>query len=173
MVIRQKINIFAAAMISSKQFNINLRSAAQAGKPLEFKLDDIFFEELDQQEILRGDAVATLVVSLTSGGFFELRFDIQGRITVACDRCLDDLDFVIDAQDIRKVASFDAISDDEETPVLHRDGTYDISWDLYEIAELSLPIQRMHEANECNAEMMARLAELSTTADNLDEDEEV
>ena len=34
---------------------------------------------------------------------------------------------------------------------------YDASWDVYEIVELSLPIQRTHQVGECNEDMLSRI----------------
>ena len=35
---------------------------------------------------------------------------------------------------------------------------YDLAWDIFETALLSLPLQRVHDIEDCNPEMVAMLS---------------
>ena len=108
----------------------------------------------------------TVIVAQTAGDFFRVSYKLKGEVRVACDRCLDDLDLEIDTSDNIKVyygdASLQIEEDIRELPA--GSNIYDISWDIYEISESSLPLKRMHERSLCNQDMITRLHEM--TANN-------
>lgn len=151
-------------MVSEDTLIIDLETVAREGKVLNFSLDNSYFERLDQEEISGGQVNVVLNVKRTEGGFFSLRYQVEGGVEVACDRCLDSFTLPVDAADEVKVFFEEpsAAYDNEDVRILpSRTTNYDTAWDIYEIACLSLPVQRVHPEGECNSEMMQRLEEMN------------
>lgn len=150
-------------MASTNDLHIDLLAAARNGSPLRFNLSDDFFEALEQNEIIGGALDVTIIVAQTAGDFFRVSYTLMGKVRVACDRCLDDLDLGIEASDNVKVCYGNALlQEDEDVRELPAgSNVYDVSWDIYEIAESSLPLQRVHEEDECNLEMIEKLRSLA------------
>lgn len=139
--------------------NINLSKIPADGMKLEMTLDGDFFTALDQDRIKGGTVKVNLNIREHSGEVYTLKFVIQGEVTVECDRCLDDLALVVDAEETIKL-TYDDESDsaaDDIKFIPKNTNMYDASWDVYEIVELSLPIQRTHQVGECNEDMLSRI----------------
>ena len=147
-------------MPSTETLKKDLRELAKRGETQTISLTDSFFQELDQDEITGGDLQVKLNVRETAGDIFEVSIVIDGQVVVLCDRCLDELTLPVGVEDKLKIyaGNEDLIPDDDDIRVLEGSGyVYDFSWDIYELAELSLPLQRVHKEGECNPEMMERL----------------
>ncbi len=137
---------------------INVRNIKAAPLHRTFKLDDKFFNDLDQNEIKGGNAEAVLTLSHTMGSSYEATYTIRGTVTVACDRCLDDLTIPVDVEKtiVLKDEANDSPTPDDNTQYVEN-GCYDAAWELYELIELSLPIQRVHDIADCDPEVIKRL----------------
>jgi len=115
----------------------------------EFLVDDAFFEELDYSEIKKGD----LKVSVTLNKHETMLifdFDIDGKIQVACDRCLD-LFYMPVAGQNKLVVKFGKVSAEESDElVIIPESEHKFSLDkfIYEYISLLAPIQRLHPENE-------------------------
>ena len=139
--------------------NINLSKIPSDGMKLEMTLDGDFFTALDQETIKGGNVKVNLNIREHSGEVYTLKFVIQGEVIVECDRCLDDLALVVDAEETIKLTyndESDSTADDIKF-IPKNTNMYDASWDVYEIVELSLPIQRTHQVGECNEDMLGRI----------------
>lgn len=134
------------------------------------RMDNAFFEELDQEEILGGDAKAHVVL-VQKEHSAALTISIIGTVEATCDRCLDPVTIPVEIEDevVVKIGVAPEELDENiwlpaEEPVL------DLAWLLYEDVELSLPLVICHREGECNPEMQELLrAHAATIAD---EDEE-
>lgn len=103
--------------------------------------------------------------------FFMLHFDVDGNVTVPCDRCGDDFQLRLwDEFDlVIKLMGEDAgeIEDEDDVVFIPRSETViDISGWLYEFLMLSVPLQHIHPdlANGkpgCNPEALDLLDKLS------------
>lgn len=143
-------------MPSMDNLQIDLMAASRKGEVLHFELADDFFSSLDQDEICGGEVLVGLRVRSLADGCYQLDFSIRGYVSVICDRCLDELKREIDVSDSVKVTEYDT-EDPDVKSMTGKNGLYDISWDVYEMTELSLPIQRVHPEGECNEDMLSRL----------------
>jgi uncharacterized metal-binding protein YceD (DUF177 family) len=95
-------------------------------------------------------------------GFFELHFLTKGFVTVSCDRCLDDMEQPIEADNVLTVKLGDAYSDDDDTVTIdENEGILDLSWFIYEFIMLAIPIKHVHAPGKCNSAMTQKLEELS------------
>ena len=157
MRISQECSIFAVAMQSDKLLNINLAQASEAAERLHIELTDRFFADLEQEEISGGDIHAEIFVKASAGDIYNVDINVNGHVTVACDRCLDPLNIDVETSDTLKVK--DADPEDSDAPeMLYLEAgkqCYDFSWIVYEIIETALPMQRVHPDGECNKEMLS------------------
>ena len=64
----------------------------------EFTLDEEFFRNLQTSEVQKG-ALNVFIDVCREQGSFVLTFRTEGSVTVACDRCLDDLELPISSVD--------------------------------------------------------------------------
>ena len=119
-----------------------------------------FFESFENEEILDADLQIRISVE-KSGRYIGVDCDIEGVLTVECDRCLELLKMPVDEQ-VRLSVKFG----DEEVSVMGQEGErevifvkeddaqLDMSQIIYDYSCLALPMQRMHEEGECDPEAM-------------------
>ena len=148
-------------MSKLEQFNVDLKALSQGDNILSFVLDDAFFEAIEAPTVRRGRLQTTLTIHRTED-YFDLDFHTEGLVTVACDRCLDDLEQPISADD-HLVAKFGTAysEDDELVIVAENEGMLDVSWFIYQFVELSIPLRHVQAPGKCNPAMMKALEEHS------------
>ena len=148
-------------MSKLEQFNVDLKALSQGDNILSFVLDDAFFEAIEAPTVRRGRLQTTLTIHRTED-YFDLDFHTEGLVTVACDRCLDDLEQPISADD-HLVAKFGTAysEDDELVIVAENEGMLDVSWFIYQFVELRIPLRHVHAPGKCNPAMMKALEEHS------------
>jgi len=144
-------------MDTSSRFKILLRDLPDEGASHEWHLDDAFFEALDQQVIEHGDLDATLRVKQASGAF-DLAFRVKGNIQIPCDRCLELMTQPIDTEATLKACLGDHFEDDGDLITIPSDeGEFDVSWNLYEVIALAIPIHHVHPDGQCPEEVEGML----------------
>ena len=148
-------------MCSLESYKIDLKGLTQDLTVLEYDLDDAFFRAVDAPEVSRGRVHVSLSIRKASG-FFELSFHCEGIVTVACNRCLDDMELPVTA-DHQLVARLGSAysEDDDHVTVDEHEGVLDVSWYIYELIALAIPIQHVHESGQCNEAMIHALEEHS------------
>ena len=139
-------------MNSTTAYKIDLTALKQGLYHYDFKLDDAFFQGLDQQEIHGGDVDAKVAVSVLHSGFM-LNITLKGIVRVICDRCLDEMEQEFIGEEQLQVKLTKVQTDDDIIAVDPDDGMLDLSWLLYELTEISLPIVHSHQQGECNPQM--------------------
>ena len=155
-------------MQSENLLNINLAHVAEAAKRLDIELTDRFFADLEQEEISGGDIHAEIFVRATAGDIYNVQVKVKGNVIVAGDPSLDPLQIEVEASDTLKVKDADP-EDCDADDMLYLEANnpcYDFSWQVYEIIETSLPMQRVHPEGECNKDMVSYIL----TDDNEDDD---
>ena len=138
--------------MEQNQFEINLNMLKQ-GVVIErtLSLDDAFFAGLDQKEILAGDVEAR--VKLTPVGHnFVLDIEEDGVVRVVCDRCLEEMEQEVEVTE-QVLVKLSAVEDDDFVAVDPASGVLELSWLLYELIEINLPIVHSHQEGECNPQM--------------------
>ena len=118
-------------------FVVNLISLAPGKNRFEWHAGAEFFEAFGNADILDADLEVT-AVAVCHGLTAEVECEIAGSVTVACDRCLEDL-----------VIPVETSFGESYTP---EGGELDLSQDVYDYVCISLPLQRMHPEGECNQE---------------------
>lgn len=110
----------------------------------EWHADGKFFEDFGNSEILGADIQVSARINWR-GVTAEVACGIKGSVTVACDRCLENLDLPVET-------SF------EESYV--PDGAeLDLSQDVYDYVCISLPLKRVHPDQGCNQDTIGYLSE--------------
>ena len=118
-------------------FVVNLTSLAPGTNRFEWHAGAEFFEAFGNADILDADLEVTAEV-VSHGLTAEVACEIAGSVTVACDRCLEDL-----------VIPVETSFEESYTP---ESGELDLSQDVYDFVCISLPLQRVHPEGECNQE---------------------
>ncbi len=116
-------------------FVVKLSSLAPGTNEFEWSTSPEFFEYFGNNEILTSD-VSVSVEVCNHGLTVDVSCDIEGSVTVACDRCLADLEMPIET-------FFD------ETYTAEGD-ELDLRQDIYDYICTALPLQRVHPEGECD-----------------------
>ena len=139
------------------KYNVDLKGMKAVSLDLEFNLDNAFFADIDGEEFQKG-AVNAKVTVKKNKDVFDFRFVLAGRVTVPCDRCLDDLDIEVDAENTLRVKLGDEYADEGDIVVIpEQEGDFNLAWYLYELIALALPLKRVHAPGKCNHEMTGKL----------------
>ena len=124
----------------------------------EYRLDNQFFLDLDASEVQKGQVNVILKVRKTSG-VYQLDFHTKGKVVVICDRCLDEMEQLIETEDQLKVKLGSEYSEvDDIVVVPEEDGYINVAWFIYEFIALSIPMKHVHAPGKCNKEMVNKLS---------------
>ena len=142
------------------KFIISLNGLAAGESRFSWHAGKEFFEEFGNTEILAAD-IDIEVVAEKSGRYLGIDCEVDGKVTVECARCLEDLDIMIGTDIMLSVKyGSEENSDDHqegEREVLfvpQDEAELDLSQIIYDYVCLSLPMQRVHEDGGCNPETM-------------------
>ena len=149
-------------MCQTELYKIDLKGLTQEVTPLEYQLDDQFFQSIEEAQVQGGSLHVSGSIRKAIG-FFELELHTNGIVRIPCDRCLDLMDQPIDT-DLRLTIKLGTEPEegDDYIVVDERDATLDTSWYIYESIVLAVPIQHVHQPGHCNVAMSEKLQELST-----------
>jgi uncharacterized metal-binding protein YceD (DUF177 family) len=148
-------------MCRLEQLKVDLKALKDSVSVVEVDLDDRYFSALDGSQLEHGSLHVSVSIRKMAG-FFEFLFHTEGSVTVTCDRCLDDMDQPIVADNKLVVRLGDTYSEDDDTVTVdENEGIFDMSWFIYEFTMLAIPIKHVHAPGKCNSVMTQKLAELS------------
>ena len=119
-------------MCNLEQFKINLKALKQDETPLQWELDDSFFQQLEGAQLQSGSLHVSGSIRKTVG-FFELQLHTVGTVRIPCDRCLDVMDQPLEA-DLRLVVKLGSEyqEDDDLITVAEDEGILHTAWFIYE-----------------------------------------
>ena len=130
--------------MSEKAPHIILLDKLELGEHLfDFQLDNAYFSEIENSELLGGEVKVEAHLNLREYDF-DLDVTVKGLVQVTCDRCLDTMDVAINAEESEWEW-------DEEPKLI------DLSWLAYELIIVNLPLVHSHQDGGCNPEMDALL----------------
>ena len=137
----------------SKKYFVELRSLKNFPHNEQFAVSDEFFD--DEKPDIDGGNLRVDVEVRKLGEGYSIDIHVEGTVKVACDRCLGELDMPVEADMQLRAKDDDGLDYDDEDMVLMSpsDTGVDIEWNIYEMAELALPVQRVHEEGECDEQM--------------------
>ncbi|MCM1313439.1 MAG: YceD family protein [Bacteroides sp.] len=144
-------------MDKKENYIIDLTDSRIIGASYEFVIGDSFFEQFGGA-ISRGN-VHTVVKCEYSGSLFRFTIHSEGQVVTPCDRCLADVELMIDTTDVLVAKLGTAYSDDGDSVTVDmNDGELDLSSFIYEFITLSLPIKCVHEDGGCDVDMISALS---------------
>ncbi len=129
-----------------KAFNIPFMGLKKDVHHFQYIIDSNFFQEFENSPIEEGVLEVDLEFN-KKHNFFELNFQIEGKIRTQCDRCSDDFYMAIDFEEeaIVQMQNAENTSDEKELDILTipNDSTaINVAHLIYEITVLSLPIRK-------------------------------
>ena len=130
-------------MIDEKSHIVALDSLELGAHVFDFQLDNAYFGEIENSELLGGEVKVEAHLNLREYDF-DLDIAVKGLVQVTCDRCLDEMDVAIDAEE-------NEWEWDDEPKLI------DLSWLAYELIIVNLPLVHSHQDGGCNPEMDALL----------------
>lgn len=148
------------------KYSIPIHGLKEGHHDFVFDIDSDFFESFEESEVKEGSikVVAGLVKEATH---LDIGIKMNGTLTVACDRCLDDMDYPITFEGRVSVRSGVERSEEDLDVIFVQDDVLelDLSQYFYDAIMLSLPIQRVHPDDEdgksgCNPLMLKKIDEL-------------
>ncbi|MEX0812367.1 MAG: DUF177 domain-containing protein [Chitinophagales bacterium] len=127
----------------------------------DFKITEKFFETVDIEEVEKADIAVDIEFNKKSS-HFELKFNIQGYLLTACDRCLEQYpQELLDEYKIfvKLTDQENEESEDPDVVFINRQETHlDLKQLIYEFIELSIPLQRVcpnpGKTKYCNPDML-------------------
>lgn len=123
-------------------FEIPIKGLKSGRSTFQWHADGDFFGIFENTEILGAELDVEIVVDY-DGYSIEVEGKIDGEVTVACDRCLEDL--VIPVHTSFEDDEFDGVA------------VLDLKQDVYDFVCISLPMQKVHNDGECNEETVKYL----------------
>jgi uncharacterized metal-binding protein YceD (DUF177 family) len=153
-------------------YKIDLKNLTPGVHNYEYKLDSIFFANIDGDEVRKGKVSVELTLKRTSVAF-EMDFRLSGTVVVPCDRCLDDMDIPVESRN-RLVVKFGATyaeESDEVVVIPENEGVINLAWFLYEFVALAVPMKHIHAPGKCNKSMTTKLKKHSGRSNNQDDDD--
>jgi len=158
-------------MKHNREYEIAWQGLKTGIHTIQYDIDDKFMLGREVEEGFKDWNVRVTLTFDKKTNFFLLHFDIDGNVTVPCDRCGDEFRLRLwDEFDlVMKLAGEDVeeIEDDDEVVFIPRGETViDISPWLFEFIMLSVPLQRIHPENPdgtsgCNPKALQLLNKLS------------
>lgn len=141
---------------------IHLKDIGRTACSSDFCVGDAFFSGLEQDEIIGGEVNVSLTAREVAGEVFHLQFGFSGVVRVQCDRCLEELELLVEGNDGLRLCYEDnelsaEMADSDVVIIPSRATDYDYAWDLYEMIALALPMQRVHRLEDCNGEMLEQI----------------
>lgn len=150
-------------------FRIPLRGAKQGTDNYEFLLDDDFFRAMESIDILGGAVKVSLAVRRANeANYFAIH--CQGTIQIVCDRCLESMDYAVEADYDLAVKYGDEYDDSNDGVLIvpEGDNDLDVAPIVYDTVALSIPLQHVHAEGECDEATWQALQ--AHTAHDLDDE---
>ncbi len=142
-----------------KRYIIDAQTLQQQSFEFDLEVGMELLEAMEQTDISALSYRLRVVGTRLASNKLELSLEGEGSVVVPCDRCLDDL--TLEAEATGAVVVYFGDEDkpfDGEEVTLQRGDEFSIAQFVYDSIMLDLPIVRMHEPEDCNPEMLARIS---------------
>lgn len=138
-----------------------------------YQLGKDFFRNMESTDIRDANVGVDLTVKHRNG-VYDLNFSCTGEVTVACDRCLDDLELPVDTAYHVTVKYGDSYKDDSDEfiEIPESDNYLNVAYMMYDTISLAVPIKHVHPLGKCNRAMSSLLKKHRTRVEG-DEDAEL
>ncbi len=144
-------------------YSIPLAGLKEGRYTYDFAIGNDFFEAFEGSEIKRGELMAEVKLEKCTT-HLQLDIEINGRVEVMCDRCLELFYMPLSCTNrlfVKQGKEWEEADPDMITMPLD-EHEIDLSQFFYEYVHLALPIKRIHSEDskghsKCNPEMIRRL----------------
>lgn len=138
------------------EFKLMLKSLPEGKHAFEYHLGKEFFTNMENTDVRDADVNVAVEVEHRRDSYV-LSFHLTGTLTVACDRCLDDLELPIDATYGLTVKYGEEYNDDSDTLLVipESDNYLNVAYMIYDTAVLAIPPRHVHPQGKCNRAMTA------------------
>lgn len=149
-------------MGSLRQYAIPFKGLKEGKHDFNFVIDNSFFEQFESSEVKKG-LVNVQVELIKHSQFLELQFDVNGKITVNCDRCLEPFVIRVSHQAKLYIRFGEKTLEQSDELLILANSENEVLLDqlIYEYIHLAIPIQCIHpeidEISGCNPEMIEKL----------------
>jgi uncharacterized protein len=157
------------------QYAIPFRGLKEGKHNYEFVADNSFFEQFDTSEVQKG--LVTIHVELIKHSqFLELHFELSGKVTVVCDRCLESFVLGIAHDAVLYIRFGEKTYEQSEEVQILADSTNEVKLEqyIYEYIHLALPYQKFHQEIDglsgCDPEMLKKLESYTANDESEGED---
>lgn len=139
-------------------FKLPLKSLPEGAHDFHYHLDKQFFANMESTDIRDANVDVDLKV-VYRNGVYELAFACNGNVTVACDRCLDDLELPIETAYHVTVKYGDSFKEDSDDfiEIPESDNFLNVAYMIYDTVSLAVPIKHVHPLGKCNRAMSSLL----------------
>lgn len=151
-------------IVTLQPFIISLDELASGRSEFHYRVGEEFFGAFGNTEISAAD-VSVIVIVNKVGSCIGVDCDIDGFVTLPCDRCLEPLELPVRAAARLKVElgkESDTVWQDGDRELMYlsdADVDLDLSQTVYDYCLLSLPMQKVHKDGECNPIALGYLCE--------------
>ncbi|MCF0198763.1 MAG: DUF177 domain-containing protein [Bacteroidaceae bacterium] len=136
-----------------EQMTVNLKDQQADVTTYDWHLDDSYFSGVEGAEIQQGTVDVTLEVKRLTAAY-DLTFRYRGTLTLLCDRCLEPMQQPVEGETTLRVRLGEAWEDDGDTITIpEADGTLDVTWNLYEMLALAIPLRHVHPDGACQTDI--------------------
>jgi uncharacterized metal-binding protein YceD (DUF177 family) len=135
-------------MSNRREFEIAFVGLKPGVHEYNYKVNDRFFEEYQEQEFRKAEAQVKLLLE-RNNSFMILRFEVGGQAEVTCDRCSNDLplqlfdEFTVTVKTAEDPEAANEGEDDPDVFYISRTESHiDVKNWIYEFVNLSIPMQK-------------------------------
>jgi uncharacterized metal-binding protein YceD (DUF177 family) len=162
-------------MSHRREFEIAFVGLKPGEHHFSYEIGDKFFEDFQEQDFTNCKATVKLKLD-KKVGFMLLKFDVDGKVELICDRCGNNLQLQLwDEFNIvvKMVEDPEAMNESEEDPDIYYiskgESHLPVADWIYEFINLSIPMQRMCKEDEiggpqCNVEVLEKLKKMEEDA---------
>lgn len=156
------------------QYKVELATLKEGKFEQDFECGTEFFKNMENPDILNGDVHVHMDGEHKADRYY-LSFHCEGVVEIPCDRCLDPIEYPIDAEYKITVEFGDEYNDasDELLIIPHTDRWLNVAYMLYDTIVLSIPLRHVHPLGKCNRAMAAALNKHRAGAINDEETEDM
>ena len=140
------------------EFKLPLKSIPAGTQEFSYHLDKAFFVNMENADVRDADVDVHLTVT-HKNDVYDLVFHLTGTVTVACDRCLDNLELPVDTTYQVAVKYGDDYRDDADgmIEIPDSDNFLNVAYMVHDTAALAIPIKHVHPLGKCNRAMSTLL----------------
>jgi uncharacterized metal-binding protein YceD (DUF177 family) len=147
------------------KYTIPFKGLKDGKHEFDFIIDQKFFEQFQKEDAYQADASVKVTLEKKTL-VMTLKIEIEGKMNVACDRCLDRFDMEVSGESSVYIKFGEENEELAEDVIVISEAVNELETAqyIYELFSLSLPLNFIHPEDEngdstCNEEMIQKLNE--------------